>query len=177
MAALTGIRSRPYHSAFPASSFPRSRAARALSIPWPLAVVQIRQACDCSDVDQGLKSGWRQRRVRSCRHLTGIEEGRARAAAVSRMLRLARELKHQSISRRDDSSEEDELHVERRRSARLNLMQEQVRSKSPIDGCVARKGHAHHDARISPNYLRTLPCPLASRQAVASPGACLRRRQ
>lgn len=63
--------------------------------------------------------------MRSCRHLTGIEEGRARAAAVSRMLRLARELKHQSISRRDDSSEEDELHVERRRSARLNLMQEQ----------------------------------------------------
>lgn len=36
------------------------------------------------------------------------------------MLRLARELKHQSISKRDDSSEEDELHVERRRSARLN---------------------------------------------------------
>nr|CDJ91965.1 Hypothetical protein CBG04834 [Haemonchus contortus] len=41
------------------------------------------------------------------------------------MLRLARELKHQSISRRDDSSEEDELHVERRRSARLNPKQEQ----------------------------------------------------
>ncbi|WKY11803.1 hypothetical protein Q1695_003404 [Nippostrongylus brasiliensis] len=42
------------------------------------------------------------------------------------MLRLTRELKHQSISRqRDDSSEEDELHRERRRSARLNPKHEQ----------------------------------------------------
>ncbi|KAJ1356913.1 hypothetical protein KIN20_014884 [Parelaphostrongylus tenuis] len=36
------------------------------------------------------------------------------------MLRLTRELKHQSISRREDSSEEDELRLGRRRSARLN---------------------------------------------------------
>ncbi|EPB69374.1 hypothetical protein ANCCEY_11528 [Ancylostoma ceylanicum] len=41
------------------------------------------------------------------------------------MLRLTRELKHQSISKRDDSSEEDELRVERRRSARLNPKQDQ----------------------------------------------------
>ncbi|ETN82371.1 hypothetical protein NECAME_08021 [Necator americanus] len=41
------------------------------------------------------------------------------------MLRLTRELKHQSISKRDDSSEEDEFRVERRRSARLNPKQEQ----------------------------------------------------
>ncbi|CAJ0591387.1 unnamed protein product [Cylicocyclus nassatus] len=41
------------------------------------------------------------------------------------MLRLARELKHQSISKRDDSSEEDELRSERRRSARLNPKQDQ----------------------------------------------------
>ncbi|KAK5975432.1 hypothetical protein GCK32_021194 [Trichostrongylus colubriformis] len=68
-------------------------------------------------------------------HSTGIGGGRqpppppgAAAAIFTTMLRLARELKHQSISKRDDSSEEDQLHVERRRSARLNPKQEQVRS-------------------------------------------------
>ncbi|KHJ89635.1 hypothetical protein OESDEN_10536 [Oesophagostomum dentatum] len=41
------------------------------------------------------------------------------------MLRLTRELKHQSISKRDDSSEEDDIRTERRRSARLNPKQDQ----------------------------------------------------
>ncbi|KJH43933.1 hypothetical protein DICVIV_10041 [Dictyocaulus viviparus] len=41
------------------------------------------------------------------------------------MLRLTRELKHQSISRRGDSSEEDDLSIGRRRSARLNPKLEQ----------------------------------------------------
>lgn len=47
------------------------------------------------------------------------------AALHQGMLRLTRELKHQSISKRDDSSEEDEVHVERRRSARLNPKQDE----------------------------------------------------
>lgn len=117
-----------------------------------------------------MRSGSTNRTAPAHSYFTGI--GGRILSTVTTMLRITRELKHQSISKRGDSSEEDELQIVKRRSARLNPKQEQDAmrdsgTESDEDELeeIEQKSHAVKNVEA---FLSGSPPPLSSSPPIAS---------